>query len=137
MPLFGTSGGRNPQQGQQCLKNHREQGFSFKEISGSPGLHRRAGGNGQPGGSRLPGASLPVTSVGTNPSGCLESFWQSVIRSGSPPAGPVTPDPAWDCPRSWSPKKCLGQFACGFSPHYKASGAQGPLYDSPLKRQER
>lgn len=78
MPLFGTSGGRNPQQGQQCLKNRREQGFSFKEISGSPGLHRRAGGNGQPGGSRLPGASLLVTSVGTNPSGCLESFWQSV-----------------------------------------------------------
>lgn len=53
----------------KCLKNRRIQGFPFREISGSPGLHHRGSRNGSEG--KLPAWYVFARDFwGTNPSNC-------------------------------------------------------------------
>lgn len=61
----------------KCLKNRRVQGFSFKEISRSPGLYHRGGRSGCRG--QPPAWCIFASDFwGANPLSCSDSFCQSV-----------------------------------------------------------
>lgn len=67
MPLFGRQVVGTHSKARKGLGNHRGQGFSFRDVSGSPGLHHRGGRNGSEG--ARPAWCVSASDFGeTNPS---------------------------------------------------------------------